>query len=134
MTSSSSLDAVSCSFPVGRDRPSATLDGVTQALMLSGSGAAVVAPSTGALLWSYPWTGGRTTIVQPALTSDGNILINTLGMAGGAGIRRIALAQGSGGWTVKERWTSTGLKPYFNDFVVHNGHAYGFDGKILSCI
>jgi hypothetical protein len=40
----------------------------------------------------------------------------------------------SGQWTTEERWTSTGLKPYFNDFVVHNSHAFGFDGSILSCI
>ena len=53
---------------------------------------------------------------------------------GGIGIRRLAVARGPGGWTATERWTSQGLKPYFNDFVVHEGHAYGFDGSILSCI
>ena len=55
-------------------------------------------------------------------------------MSGGIGLRRLAIAHNAGGWTAEERWTSTGLKPYFNDFVVHKGHAYGFDGSILSCI
>ena len=72
--------------------------------------------------------------MQPALTADGDILINAIAGTGGVGMRRLAVAHGPGGWTVEERWTSNGLKPYFNDFVVHKGHAFGFDGSILACI
>jgi outer membrane protein assembly factor BamB len=68
------------------------------------------------------------------VTEDGGVLVNTISMNGGLGMRRLAIAHNSGAWTAAERWTSTGLKPYFNDFVLHNGHAYGFDGNILSCI
>jgi hypothetical protein len=53
---------------------------------------------------------------------------------GGTGIRRLAVAHGPAGWTASERWISKGLKPYFSDFVVHEGHAFGFDGSILACI
>jgi hypothetical protein len=49
-------------------------------------------------------------------------------------MRRIAVTHGASGWTSEERWASTGLKPNFNDFVVHEGHAFGFDGSILSCV
>jgi outer membrane protein assembly factor BamB len=111
----------------------ATIDGVEQILLLTAAGATSVSPADGKVLWQHSWPEG-TTIVQPAMTADGDVLINTLTGTGGLGIRRLAVAHASGGWTVTERWTSTGLKPYFNDFVVHNGHAYGFDGAILSCI
>jgi len=53
---------------------------------------------------------------------------------GGEGVRRVAIAHGPGGWSAQERWTSRGLKPNFNDFVVQKGHAFGFDGSILACI
>ena len=53
---------------------------------------------------------------------------------GGSGTRRIAVRHGPAGWTANERWTSNGLKPMFNDFVIHKGHAFGFDGNILACI
>jgi hypothetical protein len=72
--------------------------------------------------------------VQPAQTADGDVLLSTVGASGALGVHRIAVVQGHTGWTLEERWTSNRLKPYFSDFVVHDGHAYGFDGSILACI
>jgi outer membrane protein assembly factor BamB len=67
--------------------------------------------------------------------SEGDLLLNVLGGAmGGAGTRRLGIDHSSGKWNVQERWTSTGLKPYFNDFVVNKGYAFGFDGSILAAI
>jgi outer membrane protein assembly factor BamB len=109
-----------------------TIGGVAQVLLENSAGVASVAPADGALLWEHAWEG--TTILQPAWISDGDVLISTADMAGGVGTRRVAVAHGPGGWAAEERWTSVGLKPYFNDFVVHQGHAFGFDGSILSCI
>jgi outer membrane protein assembly factor BamB len=109
-----------------------TIGGVAQILMMDGAGATSVAPSDGAVIWEHAWPGAS--IVQSAMVGEGDVLITTGGASGGAGIRRLAVMRGANGWTVQERWTSVGLKPYFNDFVVHKGHAYGFDGSILSCI
>jgi len=106
-----------------------TIDGVQQVLLLSEAGVTSVALADGALLWEHAWPGYP--IVQPAVTAEGDILID---VSDSSGIRRLAVTHGAGGWTVAERWTSHGLKPYFNDFVVHNGYAFGFDGSILACI
>ncbi len=68
------------------------------------------------------------------MIADSDILVNAIVSTGGLGLKRLVVTHGPDGWTASERWTSNGLKPYFNDFVVHKGHAYGFDGSILSCI
>lgn len=111
----------------------AAIDGVTQIILLNGEGAISVAPTDGKLLWEHAWKSDG--IVQPTILPEGGILIGSgSGLGVKSGVRRIATAHGPGGWTVEERWTSAGLKPYFNDFVVHKGHAYGFDGGFLACI
>ena len=109
-----------------------TIHGVDQVLLLSEVGATSVLPTDGTTLWEHPWRGF--TIVQPSVTADGDLLISSAGASGGIGTRRLAVAPGPGGWIANERWTSVGLKPYFNDLVVHKGHAFGFDNSILACI
>jgi outer membrane protein assembly factor BamB len=106
----------------------ATIDGVAQVLLMGGTGAMSVSLTDGKELWEHTWSSNS--IVQPALTADGDVLITSQDN----GTRRIAITHGPSGWTTTERWTSNGLKPYFNDFVVHKDHAYGFDGRILACI
>ncbi len=110
-----------------------TIGGVAQVLLLNGEGAISVAPADGTLLWKHAWEGDS--IVQPAFTADGDVLIGSgSGIGSEVGVRRVAVAHGPGGWTAEERWTSIGLKPYFNDFVVHKDYAFGFDGSSLACI
>jgi outer membrane protein assembly factor BamB len=111
-----------------------TIGGVAQVLLTSGAGVTSVAPTDGTLLWEHEWKESGMSIVQPALAANGDVLIPGGDAMGGLGLRRLAVAHGSTGWTVEERWTSAGLKPYFNDFVLHKGHAFGFDGSILASI
>jgi hypothetical protein len=112
----------------------ATLGGVGQVLLLTGAGIVSVEPADGTLLWEHRWEGSGASIVQPAVAANGDVLISGSDGMTGTGLQRLAVARGPGGWTVEERWTSPGLKPYFNDFVVHKGHAFGFDGSILASI
>jgi hypothetical protein len=106
---------------------------VTQVVQMRGSRTIGLSPADGKRLWEHTWVPA-VAITQPALTADGDLLIALHDGMAGQGVKRLAIASGPGGWTVQERWTSKGLKPYFNDLVVHEGHAYGFDGSILSCI
>jgi outer membrane protein assembly factor BamB len=107
-----------------------TIDGIKQILLMSGNGVISVEPDDGDQLWNYAWPPGAR-IVQPALTTDGDLLIGSGELNG---IRRIAVRHVSNKWITKEIWTSKRLKPYFNDFVVHKGHVYGFNGSKIVCI
>ena len=110
-----------------------TLDDVPQVLLLTADGVTSVAPADGEVLWTHGWAVSSR-VVQPALTASGDILV---GAAGFSGLRSVSATRATGkqgGWTTEVRWTTTGLKPYFNDFVAHEGHAYGFDGSILASV
>jgi outer membrane protein assembly factor BamB len=112
----------------------ATIDGVPQVLLMRGARTISVSPADGTLLWDHNSGQPATSIVQPALAGDGEVLIAAGDAMGGLGVRRVDVSRTDGGWRAEEKWSSRGLKPYFNDFVVHKGYAYGFDNSILSSI
>ena len=106
-----------------------TIDGIKQIVFLNGAGATGFSPAGCKELWRLPLKGSQ--IVQPALSGENDVFISSGDMQG---MQCIAVSNKSGKWSVKERWKSTSVNPYFNDFVIHKGHAYGFDGPSLACI
>lgn len=106
-----------------------TTDGVKQILFMNKEGPTSFAPANGKELWKLSLPGGQ--IIQPAQINESDILVSRGDLKG---MKRIAIKNGSGGWTTRERWISDGLKPYFNDFVIHKGNVYGFEGPSLACI
>ena len=100
-------------------------------LMLTNTGLDLLNPQTGAERLFYEWKHNTYRILQPQVIDGDSIL---LASGSKVGSRRIRLSNSDGQLSVEELWSSRHLKPDFNDFVVHQNHAYGFDGGIFTCI
>lgn len=106
-----------------------TIDGISQIILMSDSGVVSVDPTTGKKLWDYPWKiDGR--ILQPSLIENGDLLVS----AENNSVRRISVSFSNNEWKTKNIWTNTQTKTNFNDFALHKGYAYGFDGPYLVCL
>ena len=110
-----------------------TIDGVQQIVLMTSTGATSVALTDGKLLWTHSWPSD-TRILQPAVASNDQLMISVGDGMGGNGTRLIAVKHVSNEWTSEERWTSEDFNVNFTDFVIHKGHAFGFDWGTLACI
>ncbi len=103
--------------------------------MLTNDGVHLINPATGDMLLDYEWPFGGYRATQPHVLDDGSMLLPTQEL----GTRRIELASVREGsesapLTATEVWTAKRLKPDFNDFVIYEDHAYGFDGGVFLCV
>ena len=121
--------------PCGKDSYSSpqlcTIVGEPIVVMLTNTGMTLLDPATGKVRLDYDWkvTGYRS--LQPQMLDD-NLLLLPSGM--GFGTRLVRIEKSGEDYSAKEVWTSRQLKPDFNDFVIYQGHAYGFDALIFTCI
>ena len=99
-------------------------------LMLTDDGVQFLKVEDGSTIWNYNWRQEDYRVVQP-LVVDNSILV---GASLGTGARRITLDRSDDQWNISEDWESRNLKPDFNDSVFYQGHVYGFDSGIFSCI
>ncbi len=105
-------------------------------LMLSNFGLNIIDPDSGAQLLSYEWPHSGYRATQPQVVDGYSVILPTQEL----GTRRIRLetldtsTPNESVFSAKEEWTSRQLKPDFNDFVIFENNAYGFDGRFFICI
>ena len=109
-----------------------TMNGTKQVMFMNKKSITSRLPLNGKVLWELPYAG--IPIIQPAQINESDILIGKVNDAAGEGMERFVIKNTSGEWNIKKSWASSMIRPYFNDFVVHKGHAFGFDGPNLTCI
>ena len=100
-------------------------------LMLTNQGMNIVSPVDGKERLNYEWQHESGRILQPQIFGEDSIVVPT---ATPIGTRRIQISNDDGKLVTEELWTSRKLKSDFNDFVIYQGHAYGFDQAIFTCI
>lgn len=112
-----------------------TLAGEPQVLLLTDLGLMSVEPQSGKVLWQYEANGhGVWRATQPAALGGDRLLIGSEDL--GLVLLEIKRGDSQEGepWTVTDRWTSSKMRPAFNDFVVADGFIYGFDGGVFCCV
>ncbi|HJR08288.1 MAG TPA: PQQ-binding-like beta-propeller repeat protein [Pyrinomonadaceae bacterium] len=109
-----------------------TLAGKRQILVVTASHIAGLEPADGAVLWTHPWDVSYGINVSQPLVVGANRFLISAGYGKGAALVELS---GSGKtFTTKAVWENISLKTKFNSPVVANGHAYGLDEGILTCV
>lgn len=124
------------SAPAGKNSYCSTqlarLGGTEQLLLATEEGLTALEPRTGKVLWEHAWLlENMPRVAQPAVIGEADLL---LGTPFGNGTRRLRVNRPGETWSSEEVWTSRALSPYYNDLVVHKGHAYGFEQNIFTCM
>jgi outer membrane protein assembly factor BamB len=88
-------------------------------------------PSTGKKLWDYGSAAQPPRSLQPMAVSATEVLA-PMGMEMPTDL--ITVTRSGDSFSASKRWSSRSLKPSFNDFVVHEGHVYGFDATMFACV
>jgi outer membrane protein assembly factor BamB len=107
-----------------------TLRGTPQVVMLDDKRMVGLSVADGAVLWERPNPSpSAIPMLQPHVADEGTLLASTA-----QDLFLLDVRQEGGRWSAADKWVSTRFIPSFDDFVVHDGHVYGLDNGVLSCV
>lgn len=109
-----------------------TLAGARQVLAVTARRVVGLDPATGALLWDYPWANSAHINVSQPLVAGPNRFFISAGYGKGAAL--VEVKREGRGFAASSVWQNNSMKNKFNSSVLHEGHVYGLDEGILTCI
>ncbi|MEM9378526.1 MAG: PQQ-binding-like beta-propeller repeat protein [Planctomycetota bacterium] len=110
----------------------ARLAGEDLVLFTHEEGLSAVRAADGEVAWTHLPEGWKTVpMIQPQAVDEDTVLV---ALGDGTGIARLEIARDGDAWSIEDSWSSNRMRPSFNDFVVHEGHVYGYDQSILTCL
>ena len=108
------------------------LAGRRQIVVVTSSRVVGLVPESGKLLWEYKWDTNNGINVSQPIPVDQNRFFISSGYGKGAALVEV---KGSGdSYTASTIWENGMMKNKFNSSVLHNGHVYGLDEGILTCL
>jgi len=108
----------------------AVLQGVPQVLSWTSLGLKSIDPESGKTLWEFPKENKNMwRAIQPHPIDGKGVLI-----CAESDFMRVDVTRTDSAWTATERWRTDKFKASFNDYAIHDGCIYGFDGGIFACI
>ncbi len=109
-----------------------TLAGQRQLLVVTAARAVGLRPENGAVLWSFPWrVQYDNSIAQPVLVNSNRFVLSA-GYGTGAVCVEVSVAEGR--FKATPVWRNKFLKTKFASAVFWQGHLYGLDEDILTCL
>ena len=108
------------------------LAGRRQVLVVTANKAAGLAPENGAVLWEYPWRNSAGINISQPIIVDQNRVFISAGYGKGAALFEVK--GGGNSLSAATIWENVAMKNKFNSSVLHEGHVYGLDEGILTCV
>jgi outer membrane protein assembly factor BamB len=106
--------------------------GQRQMIIVSATRVKGVTVEDGKVLWEHPWTVQyENAIAQPVLLGQDRFLLSG---GYGKGCAAFQVTRTGDKFTVQELWRNRSLKNKFTSSVIHEGHIYGLDESILTCL
>ena len=109
-----------------------TLAGRRQILAVTARNVAGIAPEDGSVLWVFPWSNSSGINVSQPIVAGPNRFFVSAGYGKGAAL--VELKDAGGKLSAAPVWERPSMKNKFNSSVLHEGHVYGLDEGMLTCV